>query len=296
MIVRNGDLDLHLADDGDPDGPPILLLHGITSSGRTWDWLVPELADRHRVLRLDFRGHGRSDRAPGAYQPADYVSDAVAALHAVGRPCLVVGHSLGGITAAALAQHHPDLLTGVVMEDPPLASPTAATRPATLDGSALLTGFQAMRRSIPRLQESGTTVAVLAGLLATAPDTTGTSTFGEALTPDGLESMAEAMLTVDATVLDPVLDGTATDAVSPTLPFGVPALLVAGDPDQPDTIARPRTIAHHASLSPDLEVVVVPGAGHLIHDGKASRSAFEDALRGFLARVGPTGGAEQIDA
>ena len=97
MQIRNGDIDLHVARDGDPLLPPILLLHGITSFGGTWDWIVPTLVERFHVLRLDFRGHGRSDRAPGEYGSAGYVSDAVAALEqAAGQPCVVMGHSLGG--------------------------------------------------------------------------------------------------------------------------------------------------------------------------------------------------------
>ena len=80
MQIRNGNLTLHIAEDGDSSAPPILLLHGITSSVDTWEWLVPTLAERFRVLRLDFRGHGRSDRAPEAYTTSGYVSDAVVAL------------------------------------------------------------------------------------------------------------------------------------------------------------------------------------------------------------------------
>src|SRR4051794_33686494 len=148
MHVRNGDLTLNVEDDGDRDRPPLLLLHGITSSVRTWDWWVPELVERFRVLRLDFRGHGRSDRAPGAYDPAGYVSDAVAVLAEVGQPAIVLGHSLGGATAAALAQQRPDLLVAAAMEDPPLGGrdPDEA-RP--LEGNALLAGFRLMRESIP---------------------------------------------------------------------------------------------------------------------------------------------------
>ena len=68
--IRNGSIELHVTEDGDPSAPPILLLHGITSFGGTWEWIVPSLAERFRVLRLDFRGHGASDRAPEAYSPA----------------------------------------------------------------------------------------------------------------------------------------------------------------------------------------------------------------------------------
>lgn len=287
MRVRNGDIDLHVAEDGDPAAPPILLLHGITSSVHTWDWLVPDLVDRFRVLRLDFRGHGLSDRAPGAYLPAHYRSDAVAALEQVaGRPCVVVGHSLGGVTAAALAQDHADLLTGAVMEDPPLG-PVGVSDRQSLEGSALLDGFRFMREGIPGIQESGMDAARLASVLAGAPSTTRESTFGEVLVADALDAMAASMLHVDATVLDPVLDGSIGMFVDPGRPFAVPSLIVAGDPSKPDTVARPRSTDHYARLSPDLTVTTVDGAGHLVHDEKASRPVFLDALLTFLARVAP---------
>ena len=64
MEIRNADITLHVEVDGDDDAPPVVMLHGITMSGRTWDWVVADLADRFRVIRLDFRGHGRSGRAP----------------------------------------------------------------------------------------------------------------------------------------------------------------------------------------------------------------------------------------
>jgi pimeloyl-ACP methyl ester carboxylesterase len=95
--IRNGDVELHVEQDGDPDAPPVLLLHGIASSGNTWDWLVASLTATHSVLRLDFRGHGRSGRAPGAYQMPDYLSDAVAVCEQLAkRPCVVVGHHSAG--------------------------------------------------------------------------------------------------------------------------------------------------------------------------------------------------------
>ena len=76
--VASGDLSLHVAEDGDPLAPPVLLVHGIVGSRSTWSWLVPELVERFRVLRLDLRGHGQSDRAPGRYTADGYVADAIA--------------------------------------------------------------------------------------------------------------------------------------------------------------------------------------------------------------------------
>src|SRR6478735_4839460 len=134
MRIAGEGLSLHVAEDGDPAAPPVLLLHGIIGSRSTWGWLVPELAERFRVLRLDFRGHGHSDRAPGRYTADGYVADAIAALEqAAGRPCVVVGHSLGGATAAAITQRRADLLIGAVLEDPPLG-PTTVDDASSLEG------------------------------------------------------------------------------------------------------------------------------------------------------------------
>ena len=294
MRIRNGSIELHVADDGDPSAPPILLLHGITSFGGTWDWIVPTLAERFRVLRLDFRGHGASDRAPGEYGAKGYASDAVATIEQVaGQPCVVMGHSLGGATAAALAQRHHDLVVAAVMEDPPLGragipgpSDVADGAPV-LEGNSLLESFRTIRESAPRLQASGITVEVLAGLLAAAPAAAG-GTFGELLHPDALAAMAGSLLTVDASVLDPVLTGTIASFVEADAAFQAPSLIVCADPSKPDAVADPSLAQHFVDISPRTEFVVFDGAGHLVHDELASRDRFRDAALGFIDRVAGT--------
>ena len=88
-------------------GPPVVLVHGITESRHTWDPLLSDLATDHTVVAVDLRGHGESGLA------ADYGAEAmaadVAAVVAAERldAPLVVGHSLGGIVATALAGAHP---------------------------------------------------------------------------------------------------------------------------------------------------------------------------------------------
>lgn len=280
MEISNGDLTLHVAVDGDEAAPPVVLLHGITSSVRTWDWLVPDLVDRYRVIRLDFRGHGGSGRAPGGYDYAGYVSDAAAVCEQVaGGPCVVVGHSLGGGTAAALAQQRADLVRAVVLEDPPLG-------PARdLEGNTLMDGFRLMRGSIPHLQESGATVADVAGALSRAPSAIGT-TFGELLHADALEAMAAGMLDLDATVLDPVLEQSVEPAYDATAGLAVPALVITADPTSPDCVARTADMQALVSVSPQVEVVVMPGCSHLVHDELAHRDVFRDAVVSFLERLG----------
>lgn len=279
MELRTGELTLHLDVDGPEDAPPVLLLHGITSSGRTWGWLVPDLAERYRVLRLDFRGHGRSGRAPGDYDFAGYVADAAAACRQVaGQATIVIGHSLGGGTAAALAQQHPDLVRAVVLEDPPLAMSVE------LEGNSLLDGFRLMRESIPQFQQSGIDAATLAGILAGAPSATG-ATFGDLLHPDAITAMAEGMLELDATVLDPVLEGTVTPAFDPHAPIPVPTLLVTADPASPDAVARAADAELMRSVTPHAEVVVMTGSGHLVHDELEHRDPFRAAVLDFVERV-----------
>ena len=291
MKITNGSIELNVTEDGDPSAPPILLLHGITSFGGTWQWFVPELAERFRVLRLDFRGHGHSARSEGEYSSAGYVSDAVAAIEQLaGQPCVVMGHSLGGVTAAALTQRHPDLLRGAILEDPPLglAPSTDAAGPSPLEGNSLLDGFKLMRQSIPQLQESGMSAEMLVGMLRAAPDTTGKSTFGETLHADGLLSMSQAMLFVDASVLDPVLTGTIESFLDADSGFAVPTLVVTADPANPDAVADPAMAREFASRSSDVEVLTIDGAGHLIHDEHGSREAFRAAALAFLDRIDAT--------
>jgi pimeloyl-ACP methyl ester carboxylesterase len=280
--VAGEDLGLHVADDGDPASPPVLLLHGIIGSRSTWDWLVPELTQRFRVLRLDFRGHGRSDRAPGRYTADRYVADAVAALEqGAGRPCVVIGHSLGAATAAAIAQRRSDLLTGLVLEDPPLG-PTTAGEASPLPSNALLDGFRFLRDAIPQLQQAEMTHEALVEVIAATPHPSGGGTFGDVYVPDGVESMASSLLEADAAVLDPVLAGTTGVFLDPTQGFSVATLLLAADPAKPDAVTSVEAAEHYASISADIELEVIDGAGHAIHNERAGRERFRRALSRFL--------------
>lgn len=280
---------LHFEDDGDTDAPPVLLLHGITQNVSTWSWLVPHLAEDHRVVRLDFRGHGRSGRTPGAYTFPGYVADAVAVCEKLlGRPAVIVGHSLGGGTAAGLAQTRPDLVRGVVLEDPAImtasGSATGTAAGTTYEGNTVFAAFELMKSSIPAMQEAGMSVAAVADLLRQVPSPSGPP-FGEVAFDDAIDAMAEGMLQLDVTVLDPVFDGTIAPVFDPDRQVPVPGIVLAGDPASPDTIVTAGDLASLAQHSPDLERRVVAGAGHMIHDARAHRDAVLAAVHDLLARV-----------
>ena len=281
MIIDNQGVSLHVQEDGNPDGPTVLMLHGITGSTDTWDWLVPHLEADYRVLRLDFRGHGRSGRAEGTYTFPSYVSDAIAVCEQVASgPCVVIGHSLGGGSAAAMAQQRPELVSGLVLEDPAIMN---APKPdAESSASGLMDAFKMMRQMVPMMQQSGMTVDALAQTMASAPSLGG-GTMGDSLQTDALAAMATALLQLDATVLDPVLDGSITAAYNPHDTISVPGLVLAGDSAQPDTIVRAGEIALLSEHSPHIEVRVVAGAGHLIHDSLVHRATMLAAIQQFLA-------------
>ena len=107
-------------------GTPVLLLHGLASTRRFWDLVVPGLAGLP-LLALDQRGHGDSGRPTGPYDSATVVRDALTALDALGiSRAVVVGHSWGAWTALRIAEQAPERVLAVVAVDGGLAAPVAA--------------------------------------------------------------------------------------------------------------------------------------------------------------------------
>ncbi len=88
-------------------GPPVVLIHGVGADGSSWDAIAPALAPRFTVIRLDLRGHGRSGHIDGVLVLADFARDVLDVMDAadVAR-AHVVGFSLGGMIAQALALDH----------------------------------------------------------------------------------------------------------------------------------------------------------------------------------------------
>lgn len=82
-------------------GPPILLLHGFAASAYSWRYLIPALAARHRVITLELKGHGLSDKPPDGYYAVTDQAEIVAEfirrqdLHGL----VIMGHSMGGAVA-----------------------------------------------------------------------------------------------------------------------------------------------------------------------------------------------------
>jgi 3-oxoadipate enol-lactonase len=100
-------------------GPVILLLHPLALSGRFWDPIAAVLGERAQVVALDARGHGATAWDGKPFTIDDMAEDAAAVLRELtgGAPARVGGMSMGGCTAIALAQRHPDLVDRLLLAD-----------------------------------------------------------------------------------------------------------------------------------------------------------------------------------
>lgn len=92
-------------------GAPVLLVHGLGSSTRDWEYQIPELARHYRVIALDVRGHGRSDKPRERYSIRSFAEDVAALIEYLQLPQVhLVGISMGGMIGFQLGVDHPELL------------------------------------------------------------------------------------------------------------------------------------------------------------------------------------------
>lgn len=123
-VVELGDVDMFFTDDG--DGPPVLLVHGWTCDSHDWVFQIDAFAERHRVIAVDLRGHGRSSAPVSDYTAQRYAADIALLLERLDvDPVVVVGHSLGGSVAAVLAVEYPALVRAMVAVEPAYGQPQA---------------------------------------------------------------------------------------------------------------------------------------------------------------------------
>lgn len=107
---------LSYVEQGDPKGIPVILLHGITDSLRSFENVLPHLPDSIHAFALSQRGHGDSDRPTTGYRPQDFASDLAAFVETLRLgPVVVAGHSMGASVAQRFAIDYPGLTLGLVL-------------------------------------------------------------------------------------------------------------------------------------------------------------------------------------
>jgi pimeloyl-ACP methyl ester carboxylesterase len=109
-------LKLPYVEQGDPSGVPVLFLHGVTDSWRSFERVLPHLPKSIHVFALTQRGHGDADRPATGYRTRDFAADLAAFMDALGlEQVIVVGHSMGSTNALRFAIDHPERTLGLVL-------------------------------------------------------------------------------------------------------------------------------------------------------------------------------------
>lgn len=119
QVIINGSK-LNYAE-GPDNGTPLLLIHGQAVDWKNYAPVLPDLARHFHVYAVDCYGHGGSDWVPEKYSAALMGADfATFITEVIGEPVFLSGHSSGGQLSLWLAANHPEIVKGVVLEDPPL--------------------------------------------------------------------------------------------------------------------------------------------------------------------------------
>jgi pimeloyl-ACP methyl ester carboxylesterase len=265
MVTRvfpAGAVELSYAE-GPDSGPPAVLLHGVVRRWQDFEPILAALSPRCHLYALDFRGHGASGRTPGAYRVVDYAGDVVAFLEQrVKVPAVLIGHSLGGMVAAAVAASRPDLVRGVVLEDPPFEM-----MGRRIDETSYLGLFQAYRDLVESTDSEDSLAAALAEVRIGVPGEGKSVRLGDQRDLASLRLLASCLRQFDPDVLTPVLEGRWLDGFDPDaqLPrIACPGLFLQADASAggtlPDEYAKDLVSRMH-----DVRLVRLTGVGHNIH-------------------------------
>ncbi len=102
----------------DGKGRSILCIHGLTANSRFWDCVALALTPRHRVIAMDLRGRGLSDKPPTGYSIEHHCKDILALMndHDLQRPVLM-GHSLGAFISLVFAAKYPERVNRLILVD-----------------------------------------------------------------------------------------------------------------------------------------------------------------------------------
>ena len=248
--------------EGPAAGPPLVLLHGFARRWQDFGPILTAITPHWHAFALDLRGHGASGRTPGAYRVVDYVGDVAAFLdRQVARPAVLLGHSLGGMVAAAVAAERPGLVGAVILEDPPFAM--MGRRIAETSYFGLFRAYGELLGATASEDE------LAAGLAEVRLDAPGSRTvrLGDVRDAAALRFLASCLRQLDPEALEPILAGRWLDGfdVEATLRrVACPALFLQADfaagGALPDDYA-----AGLAALLPRGRLYRFDDVGHQIH-------------------------------
>lgn len=250
-VISAGEIGLHTLEYGRGE-PTIVIVPGITSPAITWEFVAVELAAAARVVVVDARGRGMSDKPPRGFGLADYATDLRHVAAAVAAEKLILlGHSMGGRIVAATAADDPELACATIVVDPPLSGPGRDPYPFPLH-----IYVDALHQSL-----AGATADDMARYYPTWPRRE-------------LEIRAQWLSSCDETAVIETYNNFHTEDFFAYWPKVAPPVLFMYGDDSP--VVPPHALAEIVAANPKAELVRIGGAGHMIPF---------DNLRDFVTEV-----------
>jgi 3-oxoadipate enol-lactonase len=255
--VRGNGITTGYATAGRADAPVVVLLHSLAADRSMWAPQIAALADRFRIVALDFRGHGESDAPGGEYTIDLLADDVLAALDALRIERFhLIGLSLGGMVAQCIAARKSERVQSLVL---------AATASALPGGIWAERIAQARQGGMASLADGTLERWLTAPFRQAKPNIAASIRAMIAATPvDGFAGCAAAIRDAD---LSPLLKRIAQ-----------PTLVLVGSEDRSTTVAMAERMRNGIAGS---RLMVITGAAHLLNIEKVE--SFNEAVGGFLS-------------
>lgn len=261
--VING-LQMWFDQQGSPDAPPVVLIHGFPFSHEMWRPQIGALSEAFCVIHYDLRGHGRSSAGDGQYPFEFFVDDLISLLdHLKFRKAVLCGLSMGGYIALRAAERNPERVLGLVLAD---------TQAKADSNAAKLKRAEAVR-------------AIKAiGVKPFAKDFLKT-----VFTPESLSTKSDSVVTIQRIIESNSSLGicgalialaTRTDTVPSLSAIQVPTLILVGEQDSLTPVSASEEM-HDKILGSELHVI--KHAAHL--SNIENTNEFNTHVKEFLGRV-----------
>lgn len=252
---------LPYVEQGEPSGVPVVLLHAIADSWRSFERVLPLLPDSLHVFALTQRGHGDASRPAKGYRPGDFAADLAAFLDALDlETAVIAGGSSGGFVARRFAIDHPERTLGLVL----LGSPAILR-----DKPGVLAMWDS---TVSKLTDPVDPDFVRAFA---------ESTIAQRVPHAFVETMVQENLKVPARVWKATFEGLLEDDSLEELDkIHAPTLIIWGDQDA--YLPRSDQETLEAAITGS-QLVVYPGSGHAVHWEEPERVASD--LAAFITKL-----------
>jgi pimeloyl-ACP methyl ester carboxylesterase len=241
-IELRSSVTLQYVEQGDRQGVPVIFLHGITDSWRSFELLLPYLPSSIRAFALSQRGHGDATRPESDYYPEDFAADIAAFMDALEiESAVIVGHSMGSYVAQRFALDYPERTRGLVL----------------IGSFTNVQNNQSVAELWDEVSKFTDTVDFNFALEFQQ------STLAQPIPPDFLVTVVQESLKVPAFVWKAALEGLLQSDFSKEIPnIKAPTLIVWGNQDAFFPASEQQTLAGRIEGS---QLLIYSGAGHALH-------------------------------